>query len=229
MKTVKAWLGNILMGLIIIAIIAFAYGFNRILNWVSEQQPWMFQLGGGILLAFVGFVIFRFWWSEKKGWRNKIVIGIVIAAIIALIVWAVPLAPQKDVIVTTKEIPLTDVERATFGYDKEALTAYCVSYVWDGEQDQYPQWVIFQDFTRDFEWIVLEFRDIGDIQDTDSFIKAAESASKFDKYWFDNEMHTIQRSRLENLQHIFFSGGDALEKERTAINQVLQSISSGGQ
>jgi len=152
-----------------------------------------------------------------------------IIAVVGVLIWAIPLAPNKDVIVTTKEIPLTDDESAQFGYDKKALTTYSVYYVWDGEQDKYPQWVIFQDFTRDLEWIVLEFRDIGDVQDTDSFSKAIKSASKFDKYWFDNEMHTIQRSRLEKLQHIVFGEGDAFKKERIAINQVLQSISSGGQ
>jgi hypothetical protein len=158
--------------------------------------------------------------------RKKVVIGIVIAAIIALIVWAIPLAPQKDVIVITKEIPLTAEERAQFDYEKETLTAYCVYYVWDGEQDKYPQWSIFQDFTRDFEWVVLETRDVGDLNDTDSFIKAVESASKFDENWFDYECHTIQRSRLEKLQHVFFGGGDAFEKERIAINQILRSIYS---
>jgi hypothetical protein len=157
--------------------------------------------------------------------REKIVIGIVIAAVIALIIWAIPLAPQKDVIVTIKEIPLTAQEGAQFDYEKETLTAYCVYYVWDGEQDEYPQWSIFQDFERDFEWIVLETRDVGDLNDTDSFIKAVKSASRFDENWFDNEMHTIQRSRLEKLQHVFF-GCDALEKERNAINQILLSIHS---
>ena len=158
--------------------------------------------------------------------KKRYLIPIVIA-VVALIIWAIPLAPQKDVIVTTKEIPLTDDERAHFGYDKEALTAYCVYYVWDGEQDKYPQWSIVQDLTRDFEWVVLETRDVNDIHDTDSFIKAFKAASKFDEHWFDYEMHTVQRSRLEKLQHAFFGGGDALEKERIAINQILLSILSG--
>jgi len=159
--------------------------------------------------------------------RKKIVIGIVIAAIIALIVWAIPLAPQKDVIVTTKEIPLTAKEGAQFDYEDETLTAYCVYYVWDGEQDEYPQWSIFQDFTRDFEWIVLETCDVGDLNDTDSFIKAVESASRFDENWFDYDCRCVQRTRLEKLQHALFGGGDAFEKERIAINQILLSIHSG--
>src|SRR3972149_6508124 len=137
MKTVKTWLGYILIGLFIIGLIAFAYGFNQILNWVSEKQPWIFMIGAAILLAFVGFVFFHYWWSEKKGWRNKVVIGIVIVSVIALIVWAIPLAPQKDVIVITKEIPLSSDEKANFGYNAESLTSYLVYYVWDGKRDEY--------------------------------------------------------------------------------------------
>ncbi|MFC2022375.1 hypothetical protein ACFLTR_04120 [Chloroflexota bacterium] len=166
-------------------------------------------------------------WFQRHPRMRKVVIGIVIAAVIALIVWAIPLAPRKEVIVTTTEITLTEEERGYFGYDEESLTAYLVYYVWDGERDEYPQWSIFQSPIRDNEWIVLETRDVGDLNDTDSFIKAVKAASKFDEHWFDYEMHTIQRSRLEKLQHAFFGGGDALEKERIAINQILLSILSG--
>jgi hypothetical protein len=157
---------------------------------------------------------------------KKIAIGIVIAAIIALIVWVIPLAPQKDVIVITKEIPLTAVEGTQSGYEKETLTAYCVYYVWDGEQDEYPQWSIFQDFSRDLEWIVLETCDVGDLNDTDSFIEAVKSASRFDENWFDQDCMCVQRTRLEKLQHILFGGGDAFDKERGAISQILLSIHS---
>ena len=159
--------------------------------------------------------------------KKKVVIGIVIAAAIALMVWVIPLAPQKDVIVTTKEIPLTADERAQFGYEQEALTMYCVYYVWDGEQEEYPWWSIFQSPYHEFEWIVLETCDIGNLNDTDSFIKAVESASRFDENWFDHDCRCVQRTRLEKLQHALFGGGDAFEKERIAINQILLSIHSG--
>ncbi len=163
-------------------------------------------------------------WVERHPRMRKVVIGIAIAAIIALIVWAIPLAPNKEVIITTTEIILTEEERENYGYDEELPTAYLVYYVWDGERDEYQQWSIFQSPLRDHEWIVLETPDVGDLNDTDSFIKAVKSASKFDENWFDYEMHTIQRSRLEKLQHAFFGGGDAFEKERRAIKQVLDAI-----
>lgn len=148
----------------------------------------------------------------------------VIIAIIALTLWAIPLAPQKDVIVITKEIPLNAEEQALSG-EKE-LVAYCVYYIWDGEREEYPWWSIVQDPSRDFDWIVLETADIDVVYDTDSFIKAVNAASKFDEIWFDHEMHTVQRSRVEKLRHAFF-GGDSLEKERKAIEQILDSIHLG--
>ena len=160
--------------------------------------------------------------------RKKVTIGIGIAAIIAIIVWAIPLAPQKDVIVITTEIPITtEEEREHFGYDQESLTAYLVYYIWDGKQEEYPWWSIVQSPYHEFEWIVLETRDVDDTHDTTSIAKAVKAASKFDEHWFDYEMHTIQRSRLEKLQHAFFGGGDAFEKERRVINQILLSIHSG--
>ncbi len=158
--------------------------------------------------------------------KKKVVIGIVIAAVVALFIWAVPLAPHKEVIVTTTEIPLTEGEKEYFGHDEESLTAYLVYYVWDGEQEEYPWWSIFQSPSHEFEWIILETADVDDIDDTDSFIEAVQSVSKFDEDWFDNERRTVQRSRLEKLQKIFFGGGDALEKERAAINEILLSILS---
>ena len=162
--------------------------------------------------------------------RKKLVIGILIAAVIALLVWAIPLAPRKDVIITTTEIALTNEEREYFGYEQEApLTAYLVYYVWDGKQDEYAWWSIFQSPAHEFEWIVLETRDVDDIHDTISFFKAVKSASRFDENWFDNKMRYAQRSRLEKLQKALFGGGDVLEKERKAINQILLSIRSGGE
>jgi len=128
------------------------------------------------------------------------------------------------VIIITKEIPLNAEEQALSG-EKE-LVAYCVYYVWDGEREEYPWWSIVQDPSRNFDWIVLETADIDDVHDTDSFIKAANSASKFDENWFDYEMHTVQRTRVEKLQHAFFGGG-SLEKERRAIEQILDSIHLG--
>lgn len=158
---------------------------------------------------------------------NKVVIGIVIGSIIALLVWAIPLAPQKDVIVTTKEIPLTADERAQLGYEQESLMMYCVYYIWDGEQEEYPWWSIFQSPYHELEWIVLETRDVGDLNDTDSFVKAVMHASEFDEDWFDHDCRYVQRTRLEKLQKVIFGGGDAFEKERRAIDQILLSIHSG--
>lgn len=156
---------------------------------------------------------------------KRIVIGVVIAAIIALVIWAIPLAPHKEVIVTTTEVPLTEEEREYFGYDQESLTAYLVYYVWDGEREEHPWWSIFQNPFNQFEWIVLETRAIDDIHGTMSFARAVESASKFDKYWFEHASKYVQRSRLEKLQKAIF-GAEGLEKERRAIEQILKSIHS---
>ena len=156
---------------------------------------------------------------------KKIVIGVIIAIIIAIIIWAIPLAPHKEVIVTTTEIPLTQEEREYFGYNQDSLVVYLVYYEWDGEREEYPWWSIFQNPYNQFEWIVLEIRDIGDISDTASFIKAVESAEKFDEYWFNNASKNVQRTRIEMIQHALF-GAEGLDKEREAIEQILESIHS---
>ena len=54
-------------------------------------------------------------------------------------------------------------------------------------------------------------------------MEAIQSASKFDKNWFNNEMHSVQRTRLEKLQYFLFES-DTLEKEKEAIEQVINSI-----
>ena len=54
-------------------------------------------------------------------------------------------------------------------------------------------------------------------------MEVIQSASKFDKNWFRNEMHSVQRTSLEKLQYFLF-GSDALEKEKEAIERVLNSI-----
>lgn len=158
---------------------------------------------------------------------KKVVIGIVICGIIALLVWTIPLAPQKDVIVITREIPLTADEIAEFGHEQDTFTMYCVYYVWDGKQEELPWWSIFQKPYHELEWIVLETRDVGDLNDTDDFIRAVEHASEFDEDWFDHECRYVQRTRLERLQHAIFGGGDAFYEEREAIDQILLSIHSG--
>ena len=69
----------------------------------------------------------------------------------------------------------------------------------------------------------MEVAGVGDWYNTDRFMEAIQSASKFDKNWFNNEMHSVQRTRLEKLQYILFES-DTLEKEKEAIEQVINSI-----
>lgn len=157
---------------------------------------------------------------------SRAVKGLVAAGVIALLVWAIPLAPQKDVIVITQEIPLTADERAQLGYEQEALTAYSVYYVWDGEQEQHPWWSIFQSRLHGFDWIVIETRAVGDLDDIDGFGRAWRQAYRFDEDWFDHHCFYIQRTRLEKIQHALFGGG-RYSKERAALDEILALISSG--
>ncbi len=153
----------------------------------------------------------------KQSFKKKILVGLAIVGVGALIIWVGPLAPSKELVVTMKQLPKLDGS-------EETSVAYCVYYVWDSKQEEHPWWVIFQAPLGDdgFEWAVLEVADVGDLYDTDRFVKCMQSASKFDNNWFSSEMHRVQRTRLEKFQHIFF-GGDALEKEKEAIKQVLNS------
>ena len=156
----------------------------------------------------------------KQNLKKKIVIGLAIVGVGLLIMWIVLFAPQKELIVTMNELPRLDGSEGT-------SIAYSIYYIWDGKQEKQPWWVIFQAPLEDggFEWAVLEVAGVGGWYNTDRFMEAIQSASKFDKNWFKNEMHSVQRTRLEKLQYILF-GSDALEKEKEAIEQVINSINS---
>jgi hypothetical protein len=153
----------------------------------------------------------------KQNFKKKTLVGLAIIGVGALIIWVGPLAPSKDLVVTKEQLPKLDGSEGT-------SIAYCVYYTWDGTQEEHPWWVIFQAPLGDggFEWAVLEVADVGDVYDTDKFMKAMQYASKFDKNWFRGEMHRVQRNRLEILQHIL-GGSVALEKEKEVIGQILNS------
>jgi hypothetical protein len=154
----------------------------------------------------------------KKNFKKKTLVGLAIIGVSVLIIWIGPLAPSKELVVITKQMPKLD------GSERTSIT-YSVYYIWDDMQEEHPWWVIFQAplGDGDFEWAVLEVADVGDVYDTDKFMKAMQFASKFDKNWFKSEMYRVQRTRLEKLQHILF-GSDALEKEEEVIGQILNSI-----
>jgi len=154
----------------------------------------------------------------KQSIKKKILVSLAIIGVSVLIIWVGPLAPSKDLVIITKQMPKLD------GSEGTSIT-YSVYYIWDGTQEEHPWWVIFQAPLGDggFEWAVLEVDDVGDVYNTDKFIKAMQFASKFDQNWFRNEMYRVQRTRLEKLQHILF-GSDVLEKEEEAIGQILNSI-----
>ena len=154
----------------------------------------------------------------KQSIKKKILVGLAIIVVSALIIWIGPLAPSKELVIITKQMPKLD------GSEGTSIT-YNVYYIWDGTQEEHPWWVIFQAplVDGDFEWAVLEVDDVGDVYNTDKFIKVMQFASKFDQNWFRNEMYRVQRTRLEKLKHIFF-GSDVLEKEEEAIDQILNSI-----
>jgi len=154
----------------------------------------------------------------KQNLKKKIVLGLAIVGVGALIMWIVLFTPQKELVVTMNELPRLEGSEGT-------SIAYSVYYIWDGKQEKQPWWVIFQAPLEDgsFEWAILEVAGIGDLYNTDRFMEAIQSASKFDKNWFKNEMHSVQRTRLEKLQYILL-GSDALEKEKEAIEQVINYI-----
>jgi len=154
----------------------------------------------------------------KQNLKKKIVIGLAIVGIGVFIMWIVLFTPQKELVVAMNELPRLDGSEGT-------SIAYSVYYIWDGKQEKQPWWVIFQAPLEGsgFEWAVLEIAGVGDWYNTDRLMEAIQSASKFDKNWFKNEMHSVQRTRLEKVQYILF-GSDALEKEKEAIEQVINSI-----
>ena len=154
----------------------------------------------------------------KQNLKKKIVISLAIVGVGLIIMWIILFAPQKELVVTMNELPRLDGSEGT-------SIAYCIYYIWNGKQEKQPWWVIFQAPLEDggFEWAVLEVAGFGDWYNTDRFMEAIKSASKFDEKWFKNEMHSVQRTILEKLRYILF-GSDALKKEKEAIERVINSI-----
>ena len=154
----------------------------------------------------------------KQNLKKKIVISLAIVGVGLIIMWIILFAPQKELVVTMNELPRLDGSEGT-------SIAYCIYYIWNGKQEKQPWWVIFQAPLEDggFEWAVLEVAGVGHWYNTDIFMEAIKSASKFDEKWFKNEMHSVQRTILEKLRYILF-GSDALKKEKEAIERVINSI-----
>ena len=154
----------------------------------------------------------------KQNFKMKALVGLAIIGVSALIIWISPLAPSKELVTITKQMPKLDGSEGT-------SIAYSIYYIWDGKQEKQPWWVIFQAPLEDggFEWAVLEVAGVGHWYNTDRFMEAIKSASKFDEKWFKNEMHSVQRTILEKLRYILF-GSDALKKEKEAIERVINSI-----
>ena len=143
------------------------------------------------------------WKMNKKQKRMaiRILTVLFLVGITALLIWAIPLAPKKDLVVITKELPKLDGSEGT-------STAYCVYYVWDGEQEESPWWVIFQRPFADgtSEWAILEVADVDNIWDIEQFSTAMISATKFDRRWLKTGMHRLQRTRFQKLRHEDFTG-----------------------
>ena len=154
----------------------------------------------------------------KQNLKKKIVISLAIVGVGLIIMWIILFAPQKELVVTMNELPRLDGSEGT-------SIAYCIYYIWNGKQEKQPWWVIFQAPLEDggFEWAFLEVAGVGHWYNTDRFMEAIKSASKFDEKWFKNEMHSVQRTILEKLRYILF-GSDALKKEKEAIERVINSI-----
>ena len=144
---------------------------------------------------------------------------LVVICVVLLIIWFGPLAPKKGLVIQKETLPRLDGKEGT-------SIAYAIYYEWDGEQENKPWWVIFQAPLKNgnFEWAVVEMADVEEIYDLESLMKALQSASKFDKYWFNDRMHNVQRTRLEKVQHVLL-GNDELKKEKEVINKILKEVS----
>ena len=125
----------------------------------------------------------------KQNFKMKALVGLAIIGVSALIIWISPLAPSKELVTITKQMPKLDGSEGT-------SIAYSIYYIWDGKQEKQPWWVIFQAPLEDggFEWAVLEVAGFGDWYNTDRFMEAIKSASKFDEKWFKKEKHSVQRT-----------------------------------
>jgi len=144
-----------------------------------------------------------------------------ILGVAALIIWAGPLAPKKSLVVENKELPKLDGSEGV-------SPAYCVYYLWDGEREEHPWWVIFQRPCDDgtFEWAILETADLRNIWDTSEASLAIQAAAKFDSRWFKRGMHRVKRTRAWKLRGILFGTDEKFEEEKKAIKHVLTLIES---
>ena len=135
------------------------------------------------------------------------------------IIWIGPLAPKKDLVVVSKEFPKLDGSEGT-------RPAYFIYYMWDGEQEELPWWVVFQRPFQDntSEWAIAETADINNFSDINDIAERFWSADTFDGSWFDNGIRKVKRTRTWKFRLMIFGKDEKFEKEKNVIKQVLELI-----
>lgn len=122
--------------------------------------------------------------------KLKTLIGVLIGVIVLLVLiyWAGIVAPRKEVVL--KKEMVEDI------VTHEILLLYKVYYKWDGVEQQYPRWLIFN---KESEWKVLEFKDINLAISSEENRKFAV---KFDSGWFMNYKFSPQPTRYQTILSI---------------------------
>ena len=100
--------------------------------------------------------------------------------------------------------------------DREQLS-YRIYYVWDGQRQDMPWWIITNQL--DGRWRVIE------TVNSDDYSTNPENNAIFNKYWITDGFSHVQRTRYEKFTHVVF--GSELLKEEKAFRAVLKLIRVG--
>ena len=93
---------------------------------------------------------------------------------------------------------------------------YRIYYVWDGQRDKLPWWIITD--SVDGQWRVIE------AANSDNYNASPEDNALFDSEWIDSGFHRVQRTRVQKFQHIVFGTDHAFFKEKNALRKVQALI-----
>ena len=195
---------NWFMSILVVLFLIFLIGFFAVVFYMLVSR--LFGLFGSS--------------SSLKRAITWILTIIFVVGMISLLIWAIPLAPKKDLLVITKELPRLDDPNNT-------SPAYLIYYVWDGKRQEIPWWIVCERpvSSGGYEWVVLEVANLDNIYDANNLIENVMVSARFDKSWFKNGMHRVQRTRAQKLRHQLF-GGDIFEEEERILKQVLGLIES---
>jgi hypothetical protein len=150
--------------------------------------------------------------------------GLIIAASIliigALLTWIIT-APTKSLEISVlwtppyPEFPEGGASYDALLHERESIV-YRVYYVWDDERHPLPWWIITD--SLDGQWRAIE------AANSDTYTTRPESNALFEDAWIEGSFSSVQRTRVQLIQHIVFGTNHAFSEEIEALRRVKALI-----